>query len=108
METDDKTPNNRKLGRCYDCGKNILWSRDCTKRDDKKISGNSDSILSFSNSVHDTNFNNFESPVRRLRSRCNEWEKIGSGTCKVVLEVIQVGYKIPFKSDPTSIEVCTE
>lgn len=45
----------------------------------------------------------FKSPVGRLRSHYTEWEKIGSG--KTILDVIKVGYKLLFKTDPTSIEL---
>lgn len=46
---------------------------------------------------------NIISPVGRLRSRYNEWEKIGTG--KTILDIIKSGYKIPFKTNPSSIEL---
>lgn len=61
----------------FGCGAKGHWSRECTKQE-KKISENLESILSFSNLVHDNEkFTNFESPVGRLRSWYNEW--VGGG-----------------------------
>ena len=102
METDEKSSSSGKPGRCFDCGAKGHWSRECPKKDDKKISENLYSLLSSSNLVNEIN-STFKSPVGRLRSHYTEWEKIGSG--KTILDVIKVGYKIPFKTDPISIEL---
>ena len=102
METDEKSSSSGKPGRCFDCGAKGHWSRECPKKDDKKISENLYSLLSSSNLVNEIN-STFKSPVGRLRSHYTEWEKIGSG--KTILDVVKVGYKIPFKTDPISIEL---
>ena len=52
-------------------------------------------------SVYDKNFTKVPTPVGRLRSNLSEWERIGSNSS--VIQLIKVGYRIPFKTEPESV-----
>ena len=52
-------------------------------------------------SVFDKKFTKVTMPVVRLRSNLSKWERIGSNSS--VIQVIKVGYRIPFKTEPESV-----
>ena len=52
-------------------------------------------------SVFDKKFTKVTTPVGRLRSNLSEWERIGSNSS--VIQVIKVGCRIPFKTEPESV-----
>lgn len=106
METDDKSTTSTKPCRCYDCGARGHWSRDCPRKDESnKMSKNFTSVLrNFETKMHvkvDNNLLNICSPVGRLKSKVSEWEEMGAN--KSIVQLIKVGYKIPFKTEPSSV-----
>lgn len=49
----------------------------------------------------DNNLSNICSPVGRLKSKVSEREEMGAN--KSIVQLIKVGYKIPFKTEPSSV-----
>ena len=124
----------RKPGTCFRCGKPGHWRADCLVQNvqsekNVQISRFVSNVLSVENNdtsgVLDSKANmtlneksqetvsNIEAlrkreqtvslPVGRLRSCLNHWEK--SGASSFILDVVENGYKLPFKTLPKPVEL---
>lgn len=123
VQTQSKSyDSSKKSGTCFKCGFPGHWAKNCTNTNNNKLS-TLDSIVQSMCNVHSKDLdvcmsehfseskNNVcrfvatvdenVSPVGRLRGHLTKWVDIHAD--KYILDVIENGYKIPFKTVPKSV-----
>uniref|UniRef100_A0A8W8NDD7 CCHC-type domain-containing protein n=1 Tax=Magallana gigas TaxID=29159 RepID=A0A8W8NDD7_MAGGI len=119
--------NSKKSGTCFKCGFPGHWAKNCTTNNNNKETGSKLSTLDSnvqsmcivqSKDLHACMSEHFSesknnvcrfvatidenvSPVGRLRGHLTKWVDIQAD--KYILDVIENGYKIPFKTIPNSV-----
>ena len=89
-----------RSGQCYKCHRRGHWRKDCTEKMDDKISR---LALACFDKSHSSETNTGKSPVGRLKKNLGQWRSIEAS--RFVLNVIQYGYRLPFFTIPSSVEL---